>query len=338
MLNRFPCCRRYIRALAPVSLSLLLALAALAAGPTDYDVGVKAYQARNFKLAAQSFQKAVAGGKAPALTWLYLGHAYSGDKDSVHAIAAYRYVADAFPASPEAQLAIQCMLKLDPRLGVKYQTTPPPITQGAAAASSAVEGKKALIDRIVVVPPAAGHPAVSRATVETVRTVVSKLPRHMYQYLSDGGATINLAPNIEDKWPGSGDGIKPTDTSSTMGEEPGRTYGHDVHIYEREKVRGQNVLKEAREQKEIARICYHELGHAVDAVSGEISKTPQFAAVLNDDLSRMTDEVKSAGAYYTAPGEAFAETTGVLMGSPDGNAIVEHMPKTKQFIKDKFHL
>jgi tetratricopeptide (TPR) repeat protein len=323
----------FMHLFAVTALVCLFSSRTLAASASDYDAGLAAYKAHNYKLAAQAFKKSATAGNKSALVWLYIGHSYAGDGDKVHAIEAYRQLADKFPGSAESQLAIQCLLRLDPGLSTKYH-----LAAVAAPPPAATAGKTALIDRIIVFPPTSGHPAVSYATIATVRNIVQKLPRHIYQYLSDGGATINLVPNIEDKWPGSGDGKKPTVADGTMGEEPGRTYGHDVHIYEREKVRGANVLKDARSQSAIAYTCYHELGHAVDDISGLTSKAPKFLELLQQDLSRMPEDVKTRNSYFTVPMEACAETLGVLMGGPSDNEVVQNLPLVKGYLKDKFHL
>jgi tetratricopeptide (TPR) repeat protein len=332
---------RFMQAIAVASVMSQLALSAIGSSASEYDAGLVAYKAHNYRLAAQAFQKSVAAGNSSAIVLLYIGHACLGDGDKVHAIEAYRKLADKYPSSAEAQLAIQCLLRLDPSLAGKYHLAPVPQVQAPTSVSSAVpaDPKKApFIGRIIIVPPAMGHPAVSQAMISTVRGIVAKLPSHMYKYLDEGGATINLAPNIEDKWPGSGDGKKVTVADGTMGEEPGRTYGRDVHIYEREKVRGANTLKDARSQSEIAHTCYHELGHAIDDIAGVLSNTPKFKELLQQDLSRMPEDIKSRYSYYTVPMEACAETVGVLLGGPSDNEVVQNMPMVRNFLKDKFHL
>ena len=310
---------------------------ASASASADYDYGVTAYKARNYVLAAQYFKKAAAGGNNTPMTWLYMGHCYSGAGDRARAVESYRKLADDFPKAPEAQMGIQCLLRLQPSLASKYHLLPVSIPTQPAAVVPLADPKSALINRIVVVPPLAGHPPVSQATIATARSVVSRLPRNIYDYLDKGGATVNLAPNIEDKWPGSGDGKKETVADGTMGEEPGRTYGHDVHVYEREKERGRNVLKGPRDQDEIARICYHELGHAVDDISGQVSKTPQFKALVATDLQAMPADIKAAEAYYTTEGEACAEIIGRVLAGSD-NDFTSHMPQTKAFLRNKFHI
>lgn len=121
------------------------------------------------------------------------------------------------------------------------------------AAPQAAEGQT-LSNRIAIIPPKSSHPPVNPAVLPAVRTALSQLPGSIYRLLDEKGATVTIAPNIEDKWPGSGDCAKPDVADGTLGEEPGRTYGRDVHIYEREKVRGSNDLKEARAVSEMIRV------------------------------------------------------------------------------------
>lgn len=106
-------------------------------------------------------------------------------------------------------------------------------------------------ERDATIAPKFGYAPVRAATVATCEEVLRKLPSKIYNLLEQGGATINLAPNIEDNWPGSGDGQRPGPLDRTMGEESGRCYGRDVWLYESEKVRGSQKLKPPRPQDEI---------------------------------------------------------------------------------------
>src|SRR5262249_33258793 len=155
------------------------------------------------------------------------------------------------------------------------------------APAAATKTTTKLIDRITLYPPKYGHQAISPTTASTVREVVRSLPAYVTKLLDEGGATVTIAPNIIDKWPGSGDGMKPGSSDTTMGEEPGRTYGHDCHIYEREQIRGSTNLKEVRTQTSIRHTTMHELGHAVDDCSGGISPDSKFQSLLKLDLQDM---------------------------------------------------
>ncbi|MBU6454155.1 MAG: hypothetical protein KGS72_20410 [Cyanobacteria bacterium REEB67] len=338
---------RVIRRISPLLLPAFLVLAELfvgcwthpvcASASGDYDYGLNAYKMRNYGLAAQYFRKSAGEGNNTALVWLYLGHSYVGSGDRVRAIEAYRRLADDFPLSDEAKIGVPSLLKLSPSLASKYKIAPVPLAPVPQAPVPVASASAPLIKRIIVVPPLAGHPPVSTTTVATVRDLVLHLPMNVYKYLDKGGATINLAPNIEDKWPGSGDGKKPNVEDSTMGEEPGRTYGHDVHVYEREKERGRNVLKDARDQGEIASCCFHEIGHAMDDIAGQLSNTAHFKDLLEADLKTLPPETKTVNSYYCAPGEACAEVIGRILAGSD-NEFTSYMSQTKAFLKTKFQI
>jgi tetratricopeptide (TPR) repeat protein len=324
------------------SIAAILPLPVCASASGDYDYGLTAYKMRNYGLAAQYFRKSAGEGNSSALVWLYLGHSYVGSGDRVRAIEAYRRLADDFPLSDEAKIGIPSLLKLSPALASKYKVVPLPLAPQAPTAQAPAPAPVAslnapLIKRIIVVPPLAGHPPVSSTTVATVRDLVMHLPINVYKYLDKGGATINLAPNIEDKWPGSGDGKKPNVEDSTMGEEPGRTYGHDVHVYEREKERGRNVLKDARDQNDIARCCFHEIGHAMDDIAGNISTTARFKDLVEADLQTLPPDLKTVNAYYCAPGEACAEVIGRILAGSD-NEFTSYMSQTRAYLKTKFQI
>ena len=314
---------------------VMLVFAAGPPGARDYEAGIAAYKARTYAPAAQCFQRAIAAGNKSLMTEIYLGHSYQGAGDTARATEAYRAVADKYPSTAEGQLAIQCLLKMDPALSSKYHLAPFVPGPGKLAPDART---LPLIERIIIVPPLEGHPAVSASMIAAVRAAILKYPRHIYKYLEDGGATINLAPNIEDRWPGSGDGKKETVKDGTMGEEPGRTYGRDCYVYEREKVRGKNVLKAARSTESIIYCLDHEIGHAIDDISGALSKTPEFMVAMKQDLSRMPQDVKDRGDYFVVPAEAFAESTGVLLSGDTNNEVVQYLPMVRSYLRKKFRL
>jgi len=307
-----------------------------AVGEKDYEAGLNAYQTRDYKVAATAFQKCIQGGNSSPLVWLYLGHSSLGYGDKIHALQAYRHLAENYSKTAEAKVAIQYITKLDSKGAKKYQ-------DASAVARLPSSQSAGLIDRIVIIPPRANHPAVSQQMICTVQEIVRRLPSNIYKILSDGRATLNLGPNIEDKWPGSGDQMKPSEADMTLGEELGRTYGHDVHLYERKKSRGDNSLLEATSQGEISRITYHELGHAVDDITGPsagiaLSGTSSFRSLLQSDLAQISDADKAAYKYFMEPGEACAESIGALMGSPAPSPIVADYTRVRQFLRTKLRL
>lgn len=323
-------CAALVLAIATQSLFATLALAKTL---TPYEQGLQAYNGKNFAQASQLFSKSTTQADAKAINWLYLGHSYMGMGDRARSIAAYRQIVDRFPGSAESNLAVQCIVRLDPSQARTLPAAATPVSAAPVANSAAP-----LINRITVVPPIQNHPAVSRAAVDAVRTAVGRLPSTIYRLLDTKGATITLAPNITDKWPKAGDDVKPGVKDGTLGEEPGRTYGHDVHVYEREKVRGTNELKEARSTGEMVRVLYHELGHAVDDSLALPSNDPTFKAELQADINNMSSEEKEDVSYYTVPMECFSECAGSLMGGSGYDANAKYFPRAKTWVRRKLGL
>jgi len=316
-----------------VLLALLLCLAAkpiaLAETLTSYSLGIKAYQDKKYLIAVEMF-KAALHQNNNALTWLYLAHAYSGAGDKKQAITTYQNITRVFAGTAEANLASQCLTQLQDKSNSPPQSMP---GNGMAMAS-----KVGLLERITVYPPRSGHPAVSAATVSAVKTAVSRLPPAILKILDKAGATITIAPNIEDKWPGSGEEPKPWEPDVTLGEEGGRTYGHNIHIYERAKERGSNRLKEMRSTVEVVRHLHHELGHAIDSSLDNPSSDPRFQAEMQADLASLNNSERMRVAPYQDPGECFSEVTGCLLSGQNGDIAADSFPHARAWIRRKLNL
>ncbi len=316
---------------------LLLVLStepALTANSSDYSAGVEAYKTGDYKKAAQKFHSAVTGGCDSAAAWLYLGHSYNASGDRTRAAQVYRTIAVKFKGGSEEMIALATLRKIEPP-AVPAKTAS--VNGPAAKTPQATH----FVDRITLYPPKFGHQPISHETAETVKSVARGLPPHILKILDESGATITVAPNIIDKWPGSGDGLKPGVPDTTMGEEPGRTYGHDVHIYEREQIRGSTELKAVRSQSEIRHTTLHEIGHALDDSSGPLSNSSIFKNILKQDLDEMPADVATKVSYYAAAGEACAEVLKGLLGGYDDSScalVLEHMPRVKRLLKEKFRL
>lgn len=204
-----------------------------------------------------------------------------------------------------------------------------------------------LIDkRIRVIPPIDGHASVRPETVAMARDVLEHLPPKVYRLLQDNGASVNLAPNIEDNWPGSGDGLKPSDPDSTMGEEGAHYYGRDIWLYEAEKIRGSKNLKPARDIADIRQAMYQIMGHCVNDTMGGLTKNPQLRKFYNEDLGELPDEVK---ANYRLPHETedqaldmtCSEIIGVLLGGEPYSHqvnILKNFPRTSAYYKKRLEL
>jgi len=311
---------------------------ALASAESDYNEGLTAYKAGSYNISAQHFKLSASQGKNTPLLWLYLGHAYLGSGDKAQATQAYSTLVDKFPYSVEAAQGLQSLQRLDPAAAQKFTAAPQSVQNNGTAR------KLPFVNRIVVVPPKMGHPAVSSRTIAAVTRAVQSLPRPVYKILDDSGATVNIAPNIEDKWPGTGDQLRPESSNTTLGEEPGRTYGKDVNIYERTKIRRSSTLADARSEREMVHALYHELGHAIDNSLGSYSQNDSNLIVLfHQDIIDMPADVKSRLTYFQIPMEGCAEVVGGLLGGSQfgddtSDTVLHYMPRTKSWIKQKLHI
>lgn len=201
-------------------------------------------------------------------------------------------------------------------------------------------------ERIKVIPPKFGHAPVRAETVATVRDVLEKLPPKVYNLLEQEGASVYLAPNIEDNWPGSGDGIKPGTTDTTMGEEGGRCYGRDAWIYESEKVRGSQQLKAPRSQAVQRKALCQILGHAINDCMGVMTNNNELKKLYSEDMRELTEEVRD---YYREEllspddGRAMACSSiiGVIIGGDPHKrktSILQDLPRTTAYLKKRLEI
>lgn len=212
--------------------------------------------------------------------------------------------------------------------------------------TSLVPNTGPLMSRIRVIPPKFGHAPVREETIATAREVLRRLPTKIYKLLEDGGATVNLAPNIEDNWPGSGDGIKPGTDNETMGEEGARCYGRDAWIYESEKVRGSQKLKPPRSQEVIRYSLYQILGHAINDCMGVLSKNEELTKLYREDVNTMPalarnfydEELLVDNHDMRALG--CSEIIGVLISGKDYHLfpVTKAFPRTTAYLKKQLAL
>ena len=315
----------------------ILSTSVVEAKGSQLDEAIALYNAKNYAAATAAFRNCIQAGQNSPSTWFYLGHSYLGKGQPPYAMEAYITVTERFADSSEATIARNCLVKLDPKNSTAYIA--------AKLGSLAEPGKpdRGFVDRVKVHRALPGHPRVCQATVNAVMKALASLPPQINKYLCDGKATLTIAPNITDPWPGSGDGIKPTDQSSTMGEEEARTYGRDCYIYERPKKRGAEILLKRYSEERIIGSVYHEIGHAVDDIGGPYSTKAEFKRLNTADLSTISDEEKRKHSYYLDPGEAFAETIKSLIQELNkddsySDSMVDKMTGVCQYVKKLFHL
>ena len=200
--------------------------------------------------------------------------------------------------------------------------------------------------RIRVIPPRYGHEPVRPETIAMAKDVLLKLPPKVYNMLQEQGASVNLAPNIEDNWPDSGDGLKPGAPHMTMGEEGGRCYGRDIWLYEAEKIRGSKKLKPARDVSKIRQAMYQIMGHCINDSMGGLTKNPTLRAIYDQDFNALPEEIKD---NYSSEDETVdqsrdmtcSEIIGVLLGGRPYShqvSILDNFPLTTAYYKKRLEL
>ncbi|MCA9804890.1 MAG: tetratricopeptide repeat protein [Cyanobacteria bacterium HKST-UBA02] len=207
------------------------------------------------------------------------------------------------------------------------------------------EKQLAFKDRLVIVEPVLDHPPVRQITISTVRNLMSSLPANIYTVLSQGGATVNLAPNITDRWPEMLD-TQMSAQSAHLADAAARTYDHDIYIYERPIVPGSKRLSDEPFTMEgVTNVFYHELGHALDDCSGLYSGTDEVLRIHRSDVAKMTVDTRKALEYYTQDGakgasEACAEVFAGLMGAQgkDTENVANNFPALRQWMARRWRL
>lgn len=248
------------------------------------------------------------------------------------------------PDLKTAKIAGQMVSFLDTRMSAKAHV-PVPVSKGGvhAPVQKAEVGREEFKHRVYVVKPKFNHPAVRVATINLVTGVVNSLPPLVYNALDRGNATVNISPNMVDKWPNS---LKNMDSAGLkLAQDAARCYAQNVYIYERPLIAGTNRLGQPFDEIGIRNVLYHELGHATDWSMGKFSNTPEVLKIHQYDISRMSPGVKSRLWYYTKDGyagakEAVAESFAGLMGAhgKDTALVVQHFPRLRSWLKDKLKL
>lgn len=206
------------------------------------------------------------------------------------------------------------------------------------------ERSKTLEDRIVVVTPRFGHPPVDRSTVEMVKTTVSCLPAYVHAVLEKGGATVNIAPNMTDKFPETLTGNMTSETFD-LAQAGGRCYGRDVYLYERPLMENKKELGSLRPLGDMRNQVLHEIGHAVDDCFGEYSKTQAVLDLHSLDVSDIEPNLRKKLSYFTTTGpkgssEACAELFSGFIGATgkDTEAVMVNFPRLKLWLRKKLDL
>lgn len=337
--------RRSVEKLVALLACSFMMLPALAAD-TEYEAGVKAYKAKDYKTASEQFARSIQKGNKSAAVWLYCGHCFSALGQYPRAYKTYEIITNSFKGSPEATSAAQSMEAIKDKAGMSAAAPADSKTAGAgaapaAAATPAPPGSEGLMSRIIVVAPQFGHQPVLPASISAAREAVAALPKRLRKMLDESDAKIFLAPNMIDRWPESMNDLPEGDPPPTLAELPGRIYGKEMCVYERAKCRHSSGLKEARPAKmirlQVGNMCFQLLDDMM-----VLSKDPALRQEWEADKEHIPPEMVDRLATFMksddwGPRETCSELFGSMLGGYDENTdlLYRYFPRTKQWLSKK---
>ncbi len=333
-------------ALLLLSFCLLTVICAIPGlGKTSIRPGIAYYNSGQYSRAREFFERVLEGEPDSWKAHYVLGNTLMRMNEIQDAKSQYEQCLKTAPDPKIAKGCGQMIAYINHITGTKlYESHSEPTIKSltsSASSGAALEFK----DRINIVSPQFDHPQVSEGTVNTVRRVLASLPSNIYEILNSGGATVNISPNITDRWPDMLKG-KLDDEGLHLAQDAARCYGKDVYIYERQLIPGTTRLTDiAFDAESVRNVLLHELGHAVDVCSNYFTKTPAVLDLYKADVDAMSEDERHRLWYYTKPGytgckEAFAETFAGLLGAQgkDTEDVRNNYPRLKAWIKDRLKL
>lgn len=306
--------------------------------------GYKLYQQKSFLTACTYLQYAIEKENAGANAWLYLAHSQYAVGRRKEAIASYINLKEFYPSSPEATVARACLAKLDPQgLASKPRENSPPPASVAGSESSAVDSS--LLKSVRIGSWRQDHPPITGGIVRLVKDTIKGLPEPVKLTLLKGNIKFLVAVTLVDQFP-------------SLATVEGA--GYDGHTYKRcpgmfrngTVVICQNLIDEQTDVVEppiplsiVSQNFYHELGHALDACSGNCSLTDEYKHCYWLDIARIPDDAARRLSYFmqksvVGQGESCAEITAVLLGGSEHSAedIKTYFPLTMNYLRKKLNI
>lgn len=320
-------------------------------GEAAFKCGLDAYKNKAYQLAADQFRLSVAAGNKSPQVWLYAGHCFNYQGQYPQAYKTYETLVKNFPGTPEAKIAMQGMQQTKGKPAAAPGVVPAaapaatpvaPVTPTPAAVLPGTTGD--LAKRVIVVPPAFGHPKVSQSSINAITAGINSLTPVMRKKLDESGACFHLAPNMTDRWPESMEQLDESKPDMTMAEKLGNIYGQDMCIYERPKLRGTTQLGEAQSPAAIKHGAINMCFQVLDDM-WIISKDPNLRKAWQRDKENIPDD--DAGRLWTyckeddwGPRECCSDLTGALLGGGNEFAgdLKRYFPNVTKFLKAKLQI
>lgn len=327
---------RLVLSLVFLAGALVLPLPAMsnpAEAQLEYSAGLMDYKKGSFRTAAAHFKASIdkdPQAQSHCLRRLYLAHSYAALKELDKAIPLYQDLINNCFGSPEAKFAKECMEKLQPK--------------------SQVSLGKGIMNRITILAPIESksigkHQAVSSNFITMVKSTLQSLPAEIYRILDNSNCTITLGPNIVDKWPDCGNELAPGKTTK-LSEDPARTYGMDIYLWERPLEDGphnQKVLGQAFSNALSKFSFYTQIGHVVCEIEG-VNEDPMLIQAYKQDVDGIPEFERDDDwvVFYTSqkkmgPGEVAAAALENFLQRRK-TKIQDTFPRTSEWVKKKFRL
>ena len=312
-------------------------------GEDEFTDGVNFYTKHDYATATDLFWHSIQDGNGTASTWLYMAHSKAGQGKLVEARADYESVIKLFKDSEQAKVAAAWIKALDAKTWrPAHEQLPTAPEKPGAKATPPAEGFRTRLD----VLPASGHPKVSARMIATIKQTIEGLPKSVYKTLDEGGAKIFLAANVIDKWPDCINMPRPGSPDQSIADEPGRTYGRDIYVYERPLFsKATKELGDARDQQEIKASFLRQVGRVLDDCTGNYSRDPSLRTAYTMDVNSLDDRAKIGMEYYLlegndGPAEACAEAVCTLLGGrhKDSERFEKNFPRTESWVKTRLRL
>ncbi|CAN5406339.1 hypothetical protein BH11CYA1_BH11CYA1_43460 [soil metagenome] len=323
-----------------------------------YAHGVQAYQAGRYNEAAAYMFDSITKEKAGANAWLYMAHSYYALGQRKRAEETYQKLHDNFPGTPQATLAAQFILRLNPNAAAKK--TGSASTANASATETNVdgvalssvadiaktkEGMKLLRKRVTLTRPVYGHDPVNQRTIKAVDACFDKIPPIVQEILFKGNIDFVITPTMIDKYPAGAYQEVAGYEGGTEKSCPGLFTGHTVVLSQATVNESTNEVRSPRDADDLQGTFLHETGHAVDACLQWYSCTDEFRHNYYLDIAHVPDDVAPKIKYYLQKSvrgqrETCAELTSILLGNQRGNyqEMITYFPNTMKYIKGKLGL
>ncbi|MDX2107789.1 MAG: tetratricopeptide repeat protein [Candidatus Melainabacteria bacterium] len=311
-------------------------------GMEEYRAGIEAYGKKDYKSAETHFRKCIEQGNKQPGAWLYAAHTFLALGQYAQAKQTYEMVTTMFKKSPEAEIAEKGLESVNAKIAGGGAPAQAPKTNAKPEAKAAGNSDEVtLLDRITIVPPKMGHPAVSSASLKAVREGLNGLPVHIRKQLIEADAKFNISPNMIDRWPESADDLNEESEALNLAELPGRLYGTDCYIYERPKARGSMALKAARSPQEMKHTALNECFQVLDD-KFKICKDPKLMTIYRAEADGIPETYSEKLATFTKEGdwgirETCSELSAGMFGAAGENDsdLNRFFPRTKKWLRAK---